>query len=60
MHYLNELAERNDIAKTKRLSGVLFRGAWSAPNAEPNELWEDTKAECPIPEDISLALRKME
>jgi hypothetical protein len=57
MHHLNELARRNDIEKTKQLSGLLFRGGWSVPNGEPNVLWCDEEAYCPIPEHIRVALR---
>ena len=60
MHHLNDLARSNDIEKTKQLSGVLFRGTWSAPNVEPNVLWCDEEAYCPIPEHIRVALRGMD
>lgn len=58
--YLNKLAQRNDIEKTKQLSGVLFRGAWFVPSGEPNVLWYDKQAYCPIPDDIGEALRRMD
>jgi hypothetical protein len=60
MHYLNELARRNDIEKAKRLSGVLFRGAWSTAEGAPNVLWCDEEAYHPIPEDIGAVLRRMD
>lgn len=59
MHHLNKLVRRNDIKRTKRLSGVLFRGTWLAAGGEPNILWCDEEAYHTIPEDIGLALRRM-
>lgn len=59
MYHLNELVRKNDIESTKRLSGVLFKGAWLSAGVEPNILWCDEEAYHTIPEDIGLALRSM-
>lgn len=44
----------------RRLSGILFRGAWFSVDFNPNVLWRNDTAEYPIPNSLAEILQRLD
>ena len=59
--FKERVARGNVTEQMKKLSGILFRGAFEplCVDEQHNMLWCNELAYCPIPKDIGEALKRM-